>query len=205
MQIYEDILGDANGHVTTGILSAVRYLKDNRLLPAGFDKLSAAPEIAVLGEATADAGFRGGPAPDPLFCRPLRIGRTLSSRSRAVGISRSDIVGRTTSSPIARRRSPRVSPDTTIPRARNSPGGPHERKLDRNLLWRLISHRRGQRHRTQYRTSTEIWKICVTGAAFGNDEPGLGGDPTRSYAAPTHTFGAAWSPARGLTRLAVAR
>jgi hypothetical protein len=60
VQIYEDILGDANGHVTTGLLSAVRYLKDNRLLPAGFDKMSAAPEIAVLGEASADAGFRGG-------------------------------------------------------------------------------------------------------------------------------------------------
>ena len=60
VQIYEDILGDANGHVTTGILSALRYLKDNRLLPAGFDKMSAGPDIAVLGEAAADEGFRGG-------------------------------------------------------------------------------------------------------------------------------------------------
>ncbi len=36
VQIYEDILGDANGKVTTGLLTGVRYLKDNRILPAGF-------------------------------------------------------------------------------------------------------------------------------------------------------------------------
>ena len=34
VQIYEAILGDANGRPTTGLLSAVRYLKDNRLLAA---------------------------------------------------------------------------------------------------------------------------------------------------------------------------
>ena len=38
VQIYESILGDASGRVTTGLLSAVRYAKDNRLLPRGFDK-----------------------------------------------------------------------------------------------------------------------------------------------------------------------
>ena len=38
VEIYESILGDENGHVTTGLLAGVRYLKDNRLLPDGFDK-----------------------------------------------------------------------------------------------------------------------------------------------------------------------
>ena len=38
VQIYEDIMGDTKGDVTTGLLTAVRYLKDNRLLPQGFDK-----------------------------------------------------------------------------------------------------------------------------------------------------------------------
>src|SRR5262249_44925279 len=33
VQIYESILGDANGGVTTGLLTATQYLKDNRLLP----------------------------------------------------------------------------------------------------------------------------------------------------------------------------
>src|SRR5258706_10498432 len=33
VQIYEPILKDAAGHVTTGLLSAVGYLKENRLLP----------------------------------------------------------------------------------------------------------------------------------------------------------------------------
>jgi hypothetical protein len=57
VQIYESILGDAQGGVTTGLLSSVGYLKDNRLLPRGFDKTTAAPEIAVHGDALIDPGF----------------------------------------------------------------------------------------------------------------------------------------------------
>ena len=57
VEIYEDILGDANGHVTTGLLQAVRYLKDNRLLPHGFDKATAPAEIGVVGGAATDPNF----------------------------------------------------------------------------------------------------------------------------------------------------
>ncbi len=57
VEIYEPILGDAHGHVTTGLLSTVRYLKDNRLLPVGFDKSTAEPDIAVYGEAASDPNF----------------------------------------------------------------------------------------------------------------------------------------------------
>jgi len=57
VQIYESILGDTSGHVTTGLLSAVGYLKDNRLLPRGFDKQTATSEIAVHGDALDDPGF----------------------------------------------------------------------------------------------------------------------------------------------------
>jgi hypothetical protein len=60
VQIYESIIGDATGGVTTGLLSGVRYLKDNRLLPRGFDKASAEADIAVHGEAAADPDFAGG-------------------------------------------------------------------------------------------------------------------------------------------------
>jgi hypothetical protein len=60
VQIYESILGDPDGHVTTGLLTAVRYLKDNRLLPRGFDKRNAEPDIAVHGSAAEDANFVGG-------------------------------------------------------------------------------------------------------------------------------------------------
>jgi hypothetical protein len=60
VQIYESILGDMNGAVTTGLLSATQYLKDNRLLPRGFDKTTAPDEIAVFGQAKADADFVGG-------------------------------------------------------------------------------------------------------------------------------------------------
>jgi hypothetical protein len=60
VQIYESVLGDPNGAVTTGLLTAVRYLKDNRLLPRGFDKRTAEPDIAVHGGALDDPDFAAG-------------------------------------------------------------------------------------------------------------------------------------------------
>jgi acyl-coenzyme A thioesterase PaaI-like protein len=57
VQIYESVMSDANGRPTTGLLSAVRYLKDNRLVPRGFDKATADPRIAVIGAAAKDADF----------------------------------------------------------------------------------------------------------------------------------------------------
>lgn len=60
VQIYEPILGDTAGEVTTGLLLATSYLKDNRLLPWGFDKATAGPWIAVKGAAMDDPDFSGG-------------------------------------------------------------------------------------------------------------------------------------------------
>jgi len=60
VEIFEPILGDGAGHVTTGLLTATQYLKDNRILPVGFDKATASPEIAVQGEAATDPDFKGG-------------------------------------------------------------------------------------------------------------------------------------------------
>jgi hypothetical protein len=60
VQIYEDILGDMNGKVTTGLLTGVRYLKDNRILPTGFDKHTQDTDIAVVGHALEDPGFAAG-------------------------------------------------------------------------------------------------------------------------------------------------
>ena len=60
VQIYEATMVDAAGVATTGLLSGVRYAKDNRLLPRGFDPAGAPPEIAVRGEASADLTFTGG-------------------------------------------------------------------------------------------------------------------------------------------------
>ena len=54
VQIYEPIMGDANNVPTTGLLSATHYLKDNRLLPRGFDKATADKDIGVYGEAMQD-------------------------------------------------------------------------------------------------------------------------------------------------------
>ena len=60
VQIYESVMVDIQDQVTTGLLHGVRYIKDNRLLPRGFDKASASEDIAVHGLAKEDADFVGG-------------------------------------------------------------------------------------------------------------------------------------------------
>ena len=60
VEIFESILGDTEGRVTTGLLNGATYLKDNRVLPHGFDKRTAQPDIAVHGDASDDPGFIGG-------------------------------------------------------------------------------------------------------------------------------------------------
>jgi hypothetical protein len=60
VQIYESIMGDPAGRVTTGLLSATHYLKDNRLLPRGFDKATAPERVAVVAPAREDPNFVGG-------------------------------------------------------------------------------------------------------------------------------------------------
>jgi hypothetical protein len=62
VQIYESIMVDAHGHVTTGLLFGLRYAKDNRILPRGFDKATADPDVAVAGDAATDPGFGSGAA-----------------------------------------------------------------------------------------------------------------------------------------------
>jgi hypothetical protein len=57
VQIYESVMSDSAGRPTTALLKAVRYLKDNRIVPRGFDKSTALPEIAVVGAAAQDADF----------------------------------------------------------------------------------------------------------------------------------------------------
>src|SRR5205814_7941796 len=60
VEIFEPILKDSNGKVTTGLIAAVGYLKDNRLLPTGFDKRTAEKDISVVGDAADDPKFTAG-------------------------------------------------------------------------------------------------------------------------------------------------
>jgi mono/diheme cytochrome c family protein len=60
VQIYETILRDSEGAVTTSVVRAVGYLKDNRLLADGFQKSAPYEDIAVRGEARDDPDFLGG-------------------------------------------------------------------------------------------------------------------------------------------------
>jgi len=60
VQIYEPILVDSRDRLTTGLLFGARYVKDNRLLPRGFDKQSVSDAIAVAGGAMSDSDFQAG-------------------------------------------------------------------------------------------------------------------------------------------------
>jgi hypothetical protein len=60
VQIYESIMGDTEGQPTTTLLRGAGYLKDNRLLPPGFDKAAVETDIAVHGAAMDDEDFAGG-------------------------------------------------------------------------------------------------------------------------------------------------
>jgi hypothetical protein len=60
VQIYESVMQDTDGAVTFTLLRGAAYVKDNRLLPQGFDKPSAPADIAVRGLAASDESFAGG-------------------------------------------------------------------------------------------------------------------------------------------------
>ena len=60
VQIYESVMVDFKDLPTTGLLRGVRYVKDNRLLPRGFEKSTASADVAVHGAAAGDADFQSG-------------------------------------------------------------------------------------------------------------------------------------------------
>jgi hypothetical protein len=60
VQVYESMMEDPAGRITTGLLSGVRYVKDNRLLPRGLSKAAATADIAVQGGAAQDLDFGEG-------------------------------------------------------------------------------------------------------------------------------------------------
>jgi len=58
VQIYEAVLGNTDDEVTARLLRAAKYLKDNRLPPAGFsDAAFASDTIGVIGGAKWDRDF----------------------------------------------------------------------------------------------------------------------------------------------------
>lgn len=60
VQVYEAIMGNNDGEVTYTLLRGKEYLKDNRILPPGFDKANAPADVRVVGGAWSDSNFVGG-------------------------------------------------------------------------------------------------------------------------------------------------
>ena len=53
-------MANSNDEVTYTLLRSAKYLKDNRILPVGFNKATAPSDIAVRGSALIDGNFLGG-------------------------------------------------------------------------------------------------------------------------------------------------
>jgi hypothetical protein len=60
VQVYEGVMAARDGSVTTGLLSAEGWLKENRLLPRGFDAQAGGARVAVRGDAASDPDFVPG-------------------------------------------------------------------------------------------------------------------------------------------------
>jgi hypothetical protein len=60
VQVYEAVMVDGDGRVTTGLMRAERWIKDNRLLPDGFDPGGSEQRIGVYGAAAGDESFAPG-------------------------------------------------------------------------------------------------------------------------------------------------
>ena len=60
VQIYQAVMVDRSGAVTTGLMSAQRWVKDNRILPDGFDPAQADARVQVVGVAAGDPDFAAG-------------------------------------------------------------------------------------------------------------------------------------------------
>ncbi|MDX2367532.1 MAG: multiheme c-type cytochrome [Colwellia sp.] len=60
VQIYETVMGNVLDKVTYTLLEAGQYLKDNRILPHGFNKETVPEDIAVYGLANTDDNFIQG-------------------------------------------------------------------------------------------------------------------------------------------------
>ncbi|MDO8938635.1 MAG: multiheme c-type cytochrome [Methylicorpusculum sp.] len=60
VQVYEAVMGDNQNQVTYTLLRGMTYLKDNRLLPQGFNKATAPADVRVAGDALTDPDFVGG-------------------------------------------------------------------------------------------------------------------------------------------------
>lgn len=60
VQIYETIMGNTKNNVTYTLLESAQYLKDNRVLPKGFDKYTVPDDVGVYGLAKTDDNFTQG-------------------------------------------------------------------------------------------------------------------------------------------------
>lgn len=59
VQVYESIMADSRDRVTTSLLAAAQYLKDNRLLPRGFQRTVVPAPTATIG-VSDDNDFASG-------------------------------------------------------------------------------------------------------------------------------------------------
>jgi len=57
VQVYQSVMGNSDNERTHSLLNGSSYIKDNRLLPAGFNKNTVSSDIAPTGQAVSDPDF----------------------------------------------------------------------------------------------------------------------------------------------------
>lgn len=57
VQVYQSVMGNSDNQRTHSLLNGSSYLKDNRLLPSGFDKNQVSDDIKPAGAAISDNNF----------------------------------------------------------------------------------------------------------------------------------------------------
>jgi hypothetical protein len=90
VQVYEPIMIDTDNNVTYTLLRAASYIKDNRILPDGFDKNTTITDIRVAGAALTDTSFIAGNdvityRVDVGVTRPIHFSAELQYQSLAFG------------------------------------------------------------------------------------------------------------------------
>jgi len=60
VQVYQAVMADESAEPTTALMRADHWIKDNRILPQGFDEATADERVAMTGRARSDSDFVGG-------------------------------------------------------------------------------------------------------------------------------------------------
>lgn len=158
VQIYQELITDSAGNLTTSFLRRVYHVKDNRLRPKGYDPEvflnSPSPYIQMVGE------IDGAAKDDPYYSDPALTGAdrisyrmTLPAGATAVDVARLEVTLYNQSIP----------PFYLQQRFRDANVGPRRQDEIKRLFY-LTSHLNTEATDNSGETYIDDWKLAVAGA-----------------------------------------